>query len=51
MRRRQEAELEVAEMEMLSFSLVVTRMRGSGMRTSEEQHALDVLEVKSGRPC
>ena len=34
LRNRQEAELEVAEVKMLRLSLGVTRLIGSGMKTS-----------------
>ena len=47
LRKRQEAELEVAEVEMLRFSLGWIE---SEMSTSEGQRMLDVLERKSERP-
>ncbi|CAG13751.1 unnamed protein product [Tetraodon nigroviridis] len=45
LRERQEAELEVAEMKMLRFSLGVTRMD----RIGNEGHYTEVLEIKSER--
>lgn len=50
-REKRGSKAREAEMEMLRCSLVVTRMRRSGMRTLEGQQGLDVLEVKPGRPC
>ncbi|KAK3568353.1 hypothetical protein QTP86_004945 [Hemibagrus guttatus] len=47
LRKRQESELEVAELKMLRFSLGVT---GLGMSTSEGQLMLDVWGTKLGRP-
>ena len=44
--KRQEAEMEVAELKMLRFSLGVTI---SGMSTSEGQHRWDGLERKHER--
>ena len=48
LRKRQEAELEVAEVQILRFSVGVMRM--DRQRASEGQHMLDVLERKSERP-
>lgn len=45
LRKRQEAETEVAEIKTLRFSLGVMRMN-----TSEGQLMLDVLEVNAGKP-
>ena len=47
--KRQEAEMEVAELKMLRFSLGVTRMDKSGMNTSEGQHRWESLERKHER--
>ena len=44
LKKRQEAELEVVEIEILGFSM------GSGMSTSEGQRMLDVLGRQSERP-
>ena len=47
--KRQEAEMEVAELKMLRFSLGETRMERSGMSTSEGQHRWKGLERKHER--
>ena len=48
--KRQEAEMEVAELKMLRFSLGVTRMdKIRKMSTSEGQHSWESLERKLER--
>ena len=51
--KRQEAELQVADIKILRFSLGVMKMdrsRNEHQRTSEERHRLDVLETRLERP-
>ena len=47
--KRQEAEMEVAELKMLRFSLGVTRMDKTRMSTSDGQHRWERLERKHER--